>query len=1147
VFFFVFFFCFFLTRAPFNIWKVLGIPCHVTGWLMKKFLKRRLGKTLEKNQQKNSEKTEGKKRKASEDSRWNTVTPSPSHEGTGKMPFARRNVRSVSGAARVDDPPKTPSRNSKKPYREEIELEEDSHDGSDDVVFNIVEKAKKKIVEKRFRAGKPSKPPPRVTYGGKRSFVVEVNAYKRLYAGREKAEQEVQRLRLLMKKRDRRMSLANRVVVASLLQSQRVSGAQVSHVLSICSLYLTGEVSKNHLIGTTSALKYVRMLDVVLRNRMISFINENHLPYCIGTDTSSRGGSIGANVVSFRNPQTNELESHFFGFDSPTGHTSVDLLQCLLDVEKKLDRGRLVGLVTDAPNVMIGKDNGLGVLLCKEMEVFIYHHTCELHALANLLKSLQVVWPAQMNVASVVQFGYLCWYILNSFWKYFKGKMKGMIKELFEENKVKEMINRFDGDSFALKQRQALLGLKKPDRPVVARFGTLAEIIEFIPKYSEVLRLSFDEFREMYGSGAQNGSVAAMCSQWIKWSGSGRLLALMDMAMEFVEMWKVHNAEIDKWDVHYGTKGNFKTHSRTRRVVRLMMDIDEKLGMLDQLPSKKKVLKAFGEDMKGEVDALYHQLYSVAKKSVLRSGGRYTSGVYLVMAIADPDMCVSAWNALSTYLKNPKRPKPNELRKDKMALYLLHCMETAPEFEGYEKDEFESLTSAECKEDMFELVKKCKSGKEVLVEAIINPQISNHVAKKLKKQMCCQSVTRNVEQKFQAYDQFQASSGDKVKKSSKSTGKAVGIDLVSAKVNVRSFFNKIKDKELKQTKNKKKSSAAHDEVIKGVKLTWERLDPTEEELKCAKEEVENRTQYQAEPRFGVSEAVHDMFAVLEMRFENAKPSKKHLDDLLRDGRAMNIQIKVKCSSDCLKLDSNMQKDSGKGSEGKTVTCGNCLRIFHVKCMVNESLMSEDVLNCKKAELLKVKFVCEICKDMGVEEANVGMPNQPNVVASGQVAKDKEEEEEEEDVEEVQELMEERFDEAEFDKSQVQNLDVRRKRKNQPRDTSQDKKEFDMTRKQVERGWNGIAKTARKIVAQNNVLSVDMEVASKTTKRIKGMQKIVEVDGEINTDGVRDEAPLATQRARRFIKRSNKGSDVYEEEDEVQEENAPKRKTRGKKK
>ena len=57
-------------------------------------------------------------------------------------------VRKRDGALRVDDPPKTPGKNTKRGIlqvsNEEI-VEIDSHDSSDDVVFNIVEKGRERV------------------------------------------------------------------------------------------------------------------------------------------------------------------------------------------------------------------------------------------------------------------------------------------------------------------------------------------------------------------------------------------------------------------------------------------------------------------------------------------------------------------------------------------------------------------------------------------------------------------------------------------------------------------------------------------------------------------------------------------------------------------------------------------------------------------------------------------------------------------------------------------------------------------------------------------------------------------------------------------------------------------------------------------
>ena len=105
----------------------------------------------------------------------------------------------------------------------------------------------------------------------------------------------------------------------------------------------------------------------------------------------------------------------------------------------------MVGLSSDAPNVMVGKDSGVGVLLCEKLGHFIRHDTCELHASANLLKTIEMVWPMQMNIPSVTQFCYLSWYILNSDWDLFKSILKLEILREEGQNEIHTVIDRIEG------------------------------------------------------------------------------------------------------------------------------------------------------------------------------------------------------------------------------------------------------------------------------------------------------------------------------------------------------------------------------------------------------------------------------------------------------------------------------------------------------------------------------------------------------------------------------------------------------------------------------------------------------------------------------------------------------------------------------
>jgi hypothetical protein len=202
---------------------------------------------------------------------------------------------------------------------------------------------------------------------------------------------------------------------------------------------------------------------------------------------------------------------------------------------------------------MVGIHEGVGALVMDRLG-FIRHDTCEHHANARALSILDKVWPAQMNIPSVSQFVYLAWYILNDDWVLYRGRIITFIKSASAE-----LLSCFDGDSTAAKRENAIFELTKPEKPNVLRWGTLAEMIEFLVQYFDAIQHAFEEERNNGGSNAPTGSVYAMCGQWVKWSGSGKLKSLLMMACEFVDVvWRPIQWEIGALDKDYNVDGCFK-------------------------------------------------------------------------------------------------------------------------------------------------------------------------------------------------------------------------------------------------------------------------------------------------------------------------------------------------------------------------------------------------------------------------------------------------------------------------------------------------------------------------------------------------------------------------------------------------------------
>ena len=339
--------------------------------------------------------------------------------------------------------------------------------------------------------------------------------------------------------------------------------------------------------------------------------------------------------------------------------------------------GEFVGFSSDAPATMVGAQGGVGALMMDKAG-FVRHDTCEFHASARLLAIIDALWPAQMNVPSVSQFVYLLWYILNDDWELFRGRIVRFLNGPPDAGRA-ALLMRFSGRSDAERLNEALETLKKPEKPNVLRWNTLADIILFAPLYLEALQSALDEERVNAGANAPTGSIPAMCAQGLKWSGSPKLLALVSMAHEFVvDVWqpadKLIALDDTHYDTHYGVRGCFKTFSRPSRVLDVLMQIESRLDNVRALASFDGVVNAFGQHQEPEVVRLYKHLYSLSRASVLRNSGRYLSGVHLLGGLADPDFAPVVFEALAHWKKKSGRPPLRTDKGRRLEKALSECM-----------------------------------------------------------------------------------------------------------------------------------------------------------------------------------------------------------------------------------------------------------------------------------------------------------------------------------------------------------------------------------------------------------------------------------------------------------------------------------------
>ena len=706
------------------------------------------------------------------------------------------------------------------------------------------------IFPRNYRAGAPTKPPLAIRFGNKDGFFVGKRAYKRLDEARRKLHAENRMLRARWKRRFARRSKAERVALASLLLSAGVSASKFPYVLACVLMYEHGKVPTDLLFSTSSALRYVRISGAALRARIIPELSKARpVPFYVGFDTSGRGGHLGAVEVSFMKDK--RPEHRFWGFNRPNGSTASDLKESLLDVISELrESGSLFGgFTTDAPNVMVGERGGLGALVAESFPSS-RHDTCEHHASARLLAVLDSLWPPVMNVPSVSQFLYITWYILNNDWALHRARILKFLNLPGPSADVKAVLDRFSSKD------EAIALVKKPEKPNKLRWGTLADVIEFVELFFEALRFSIEEERINAGANVPACSVASICVQWVKWSGSRRLRSLLSVANEFVEkIWKPANSLIDLRDTNYDLESCYKTFSRPQRTLQLVMAIESFQSNPCAFSSFRAVESAFPENMRGEVRPLFTRLFDLAHNSVLRNSGRYLSGIYLYSGFADPNFVKVVFEAFAWWKRKPNAPTERTVEG--------RCLEQFLN-DSPADNSLDLLLDDSSWSRISALISARSRNKREFLNLILNAAEDDFALFQLKCWLPCLSHTGAVEKAFLDWDhQTQRGEGGTKARAAEASGKQVAPVTREAKVLVRNTVNKIQRRLMEKIKPEKKRPRIEGlaDFSESVVLEFDALRFTADELQAAKVRSGDDHRYYATPVHGIPREIR-MFCLL---------------------------------------------------------------------------------------------------------------------------------------------------------------------------------------------------------------------------------------------------------------------------------------------
>ena len=798
--------------------------------------------------------------------------------------------------------------------------------------------------------------------------------YNRLLNRRDKLEEKYVRWKSIAKRLTNGArvykcpSKEMQIAIIALMQARGVSASSVPDILALSASYFFGAARASDLVAPSTASEYARIQGAILEARVRKVLaspeNKDLIPIFVGTDTSSRGDKIASYVVSFVRPGRQKPEIHFLGFDKADGSDAQSLANAIIMFVDQLEGAKFVGLSSDAPATMVGKRNGVGQLLSEKFERFIRHDTCEHHASACVARVVENMWPAQMNVPSVTQFCYLAWYLINDDWPRVRmliHKQLGVEEAEMDQGVIAMLERDWREEGGTIEEAAQLLlessQLNKPNKPNSNRWRTQADMVLFVNSFAPLLAVVFDEIRCFGGAGAVPGSVEAMASQWIRWSGSPKLRVLMSMASEFLSIWRSHDDYIGLPDEDYDVVCYHKVFSRPRRALFLLTNVQGIKPVA--LDSFADVIEQFsGEE--DEVEQMYKQFYAMALDSVVRNHGRYLSGVYAFAAFGDPDFAHIAWEAFSHFKNHSKKPA----ERTRLGKALEKCLREG-ELSKLHEVVFRRLTNKQHLDDAYLLVSMLRRRgdgpdgwqRRAFIEAVRNPG-RNLVAQQLCIWTAALSSTQPVEKTFLDYDRnVSSSSGGKKGKKSTSSGKGSSLATVSAKVAVARHFGETERKIVKDVnereKKKLKRVQAKADIVRTVQEAIESSISTSVELTAARKTARLAQKVYITPRDGVSQVEEARFQAIAEAYGTAefRHVAKSMEALLREGQSIDVDITCKCfaSEKCLR------RASKKGAPGKMFSCTQCQKRFHKKCLVGEGLVPKNL-----AKDAIIAFNCPDC-------------------------------------------------------------------------------------------------------------------------------------------------------------------------------------------
>jgi len=305
-----------------------------------------------------------------------------------------------------------------------------------------------------------------------------------------------------------------------------------------------------------------------------------------------------------------------------------------------------------------GEHGGIAALLGSDVGHFVPFVGCAKHGWSLLFTTpyKSIMPPNKINQLTPGQLVYMISFCQNDDYVLIRSTMARILADYAKAPALVKpdfdrMLAGFGEKNASRLQRVecAIAGLKKLEMVSESRFTGYADAFLFLERFGPLWLVAADELR-CKAKKRQSGSLGAMLRDWIEFSASEELQAMMECFLnEYLAFWRRYYVRLSQ-RTPFGDSPHFNAAGR----LEFVLDVEEDLKQMVEHPDDHFNVEGFvsvlarrgSDDEPADGRAIINCFLQVALSTFERNFGRYKCGIYILFGLANPNTTVDVYDGV---------------------------------------------------------------------------------------------------------------------------------------------------------------------------------------------------------------------------------------------------------------------------------------------------------------------------------------------------------------------------------------------------------------------------------------------------------------------------------------------------------------------